>query len=216
MGMTEHLATRAADLPAEPATAERSKELSLAALDGLKSLVYAVNLRGRLLLANACGQRQLEVGAPFSDRSGLLSSGDSWVAQRLVAALDEAGNGAESAFQCAVGCESWLVRVLPSPDLGCAFIYATCSERAPVPSSILRQMLEFSGAEAEVAYMIADGRNTTEIADARGVSINTVRTQIKEVFRKAGVRRQADLARLLFSMPRLQDPEDHQSGRSRR
>ena len=75
-------------------------------------------------------------------------------------------------------------------------------------------MLEFSDAEADVAYMIADGRTTTEIAEARGVSINTIRTQMKEVFRKAGVRRQADLARLLFSMPRLQD-SDHQSDRSK-
>lgn len=215
MGFTEHSTPRPADVPAELPAAVRGKELSLAALDGLKSLVYAVNLRGRLLLANACGQRQLEVGTPFSDRSGLLSSGDPGVARRLVAALNEAGNGAESAFRCEVGCELWLVRVLPSPDRDSAFIYATCSERAPVPSSILREMLEFSGAEAEVAYMIADGRSTTEIADARGVSINTVRSQMKEVFRKAGVRRQADLARLLFSMPRLQDP-DHQSDRGKR
>ena len=76
-------------------------------------------------------------------------------------------------------------------------------------------MLEFSNAEADVAYMIADGRSATEIAHARGVSINTVRTQIKEVFLKAGVRRQADLARLLFSMPRLQDPEHQREPRAR-
>ena len=215
MRTTKHSARRAADFPAEPAPAERSNELPLAALDGLRSLVYAVSLRGRLLLANACGQRQLEVGAPFTDRSGVLSSGDAWVARRLVAALNEAANDAESAFRCAVGCELWLVRVVPTPDLRAAFIYATCSERAPVPSSILRQMLEFSNAEADVAYMIADGRSATEIAHARGVSINTVRTQIKEVFLKAGVRRQADLARLLFSMPRLQDPEHQREPRAR-
>src|SRR5690349_676302 len=108
MGITEHSAPNPADAPAELPTAVHSKALALAALDGLKSLVYAVSLRGKLILANACGRRQLDAGAPFSDRSGLLSSGDPWVARRLVTALDEAGNGAESAFRCAVGCELWL------------------------------------------------------------------------------------------------------------
>ena len=52
-------------------------------------------------------------------------------------------------------------------------------------------------AEARIASMLIDGHSLTEIAGLQGVSLNTVRTQLKSVFVKTGVDRQVDLVRLL-------------------
>jgi DNA-binding CsgD family transcriptional regulator/PAS domain-containing protein len=52
-------------------------------------------------------------------------------------------------------------------------------------------------AEAEVAVLVAQGRSVREIAAARGVAVGTVRNQLKQVFAKTGVRRQAALVRVL-------------------
>ena len=51
-----------------------------------------------------------------------------------------------------------------------------------------------SRAEAEVALALAAGRTLTDIAEERGVAIGTLRSQLKSIFGKTGVRRQAELA----------------------
>ena len=47
--------------------------------------------------------------------------------------------------------------------------------------------------------MLSDGRAPREIAEKVGVTDNTVRSQIKSIFSKTGVRRQSDLVRLLLN-----------------
>jgi len=61
-------------------------------------------------------------------------------------------------------------------------------------------------AESRVASLLADGHAPRTIAAMIGVSDNTVRSQIKTIFSKTGVCRQAELVRLLLSYaePRLQ------------
>jgi len=199
----------AVSLAEELKVAQLSRGLAQAALDGLNGLVYAVDVDGRMMVANSCGDRQLAAGTPFCVRSGFLSADDSDVSTRLSMALRDARQRVGTGFRCCVGAETWLVRVLPISHLpGAAVVYAASTERSPVPTQILKQMLGFSASEAEVAYLMADGLSAKEIADSRCVSITTIRTQIREVLRKAGVRRQADLARLLFSVPRLHDAQE--------
>lgn len=59
---------------------------------------------------------------------------------------------------------------------------------------ILQNIYGLSSAETEVALHIADGLSAERIAIARGVSLSTVRVQIKSVFNKLGVNRQVELA----------------------
>lgn len=52
-------------------------------------------------------------------------------------------------------------------------------------------------AEADLATMLDSGATPADIAERRGVSITTVRTQLYTLMAKLGVNRQPELARLL-------------------
>ncbi len=63
----------------------------------------------------------------------------------------------------------------------------------------------FTAAEADVALEYACGSSLPQIAALRSVSLETVRKQIKVMMSKAGVRRQAELMRVLLILPQLKD-----------
>lgn len=203
---------RASALSAELRRAELAKGLSLAALNGLESPVFAVTAGARLLLANSVGERHLALGVPFKIQGGIIYSSDPDTRSRLSLALRLVSRSRGSAFRIIATGETWLVRVLPLVQYsGSALIYATKAERAPAPTNVLRQLLNFSQAEADVAQMIASGWSVKEIAHMRSVSVNTVRAQIREVLQKAGVRRQIDLVKLLTVVPPSVGDEDQGS-----
>jgi len=66
-----------------------------------------------------------------------------------------------------------------------------------ISADILSQRYRFTRAEAEIALNLAMGMSLADIAAARGVSVATVRVQLKSVFAKADVRRQSELVALL-------------------
>lgn len=57
----------------------------------------------------------------------------------------------------------------------------------------VRGMFRLAPAEADIAVQLALGSDLPEIAAARGVTINTIRTQVASAMIKVGVRRQAEL-----------------------
>ena len=64
----------------------------------------------------------------------------------------------------------------------------------------LRTLYGLTTAEAEVCRLVVDGHTTGDIADLRGVTTETVRTQIRALFGKTGVSRRAELVRLALSI----------------
>lgn len=73
---------------------------------------------------------------------------------------------------------------------------AASAQRAAQRSAALKQSYGLTDAEVLVALHIMDGGAIAEYAQAHGVSQGTVRTQLKAIFAKTGVNRQAALARL--------------------
>jgi DNA-binding CsgD family transcriptional regulator len=61
--------------------------------------------------------------------------------------------------------------------------------------------LGLTPSEGAVVLALARGRSLAEVAAERGISLHTVRTHVKRSLAKAGVRRQADLVRLVLSGP---------------
>ncbi|WP_240790182.1 cupin domain-containing protein [Roseomonas sp. HF4] len=74
-------------------------------------------------------------------------------------------------------------------------------ETAPRPGTdLLRQAFGLTVAEAAVAVGLLQGATLREIAEQRGVSVNTVRTLMSRLMDKTGTHRQADLIRLLMPL----------------
>jgi DNA-binding CsgD family transcriptional regulator len=69
----------------------------------------------------------------------------------------------------------------------------------PVDAELVRAAFDFSVAESRVAARLASGMTIGGIADDLGVSPFTVRSQLKSIFLKVGVRRQSELVGLLLA-----------------
>jgi len=84
------------------------------------------------------------------------------------------------------------------PIRAVAFVIDPLQHNRPT-QDILRTLFGLSPAECRVALLLGDGRSPREISQAVGVSFNTVRSQMKSIFAKTGVRRQGELVRLLLN-----------------
>jgi DNA-binding CsgD family transcriptional regulator len=82
------------------------------------------------------------------------------------------------------------------------FLVATTVGRKGMPASaeIIGALFDLTEAEARVAREIAAGSSPDEIAGHSGVSVGTIRNQLKAVFAKTGSSRQCDLALLIGTL----------------
>lgn len=86
------------------------------------------------------------------------------------------------------------------------FIHDPAKVRRP-PPEMLRGFYHLTPAECRVALLLGDGHSTSQIAEMLGVTNNTVRTQIKSIFSKTGVKRQSQLVSLLLNNASFVQPK---------
>jgi DNA-binding CsgD family transcriptional regulator len=86
------------------------------------------------------------------------------------------------------------------PAASCILIFRLVNRLIAPASDIVQALFGLTPAEVRVAVGIVRGQTPTEIASDARVSVNTVKTQLKAVFEKAGVSRQAELVALLASV----------------
>ncbi len=72
------------------------------------------------------------------------------------------------------------------------------------PVELVQSLFDLTPAEARVARNLAAGETVEKIASNGGVSLNTVRTQVRGVLEKTGCRRQAEVIALLGGITVLQ------------
>jgi DNA-binding CsgD family transcriptional regulator len=65
-----------------------------------------------------------------------------------------------------------------------------------LPVELVQSLFDLTVAEARVARSLTMGQTVDEIASEKGVSIHTVRTQVRGVLEKTGSRRQAEVIAL--------------------
>lgn len=70
---------------------------------------------------------------------------------------------------------------------------------------LLGKLYNLTSAELRVASAILAGSSPEEYGQQAGVTQNTVRSQLKSLFRKTGTRRQSELVAVLSRVPTLQD-----------
>jgi DNA-binding CsgD family transcriptional regulator len=79
----------------------------------------------------------------------------------------------------------------------CVLVLTTVSQQAVAPTQVIQGLFDLTPAEANVAQGISGGKTVEDIATATGVAVGTVRQQLKSVFSKTGVSRQAELVGML-------------------
>jgi DNA-binding CsgD family transcriptional regulator len=78
---------------------------------------------------------------------------------------------------------------------------------ADLSRACLAAAYRFTRAELRLVDQLLQGHTPTEAAEALGVTIHTVRTYLKRLYQKVGVRSQATLVRRLFQVSLTGAPE---------
>jgi DNA-binding CsgD family transcriptional regulator len=66
-------------------------------------------------------------------------------------------------------------------------------------TEVLQNLYQLTSAEAELVQLLSQGFSLDEASQQRGVTINTARSQLKQVFSKTDTRRQGELMRLVLT-----------------
>jgi DNA-binding CsgD family transcriptional regulator len=179
-------------------------------LNALSLGVLQVRSDGHIEYGNDAAMRILREGAGLTASGGFLSCSDREVAGKLSGLLARAPvepSGAENCLLIPLRESGQFYRVCISPSrTGGAgevlVLVEDCDRRRFESSARLERLLGLTQAEAQLAASLCEGLSVDAIAEKRGVSRNTARSQVQRVLEKAGVSRQAELVALLCSIPR--------------
>ncbi|WP_287961952.1 helix-turn-helix transcriptional regulator [Alcanivorax sp.] len=73
-----------------------------------------------------------------------------------------------------------------------------------LPATALQSLYNMTPKEANVAIALSNGLSPSQISEQHGVSIDTVRSQLKSIYSKMGVNKQQDVIRVLLSSAQVQ------------
>jgi DNA-binding CsgD family transcriptional regulator len=86
-------------------------------------------------------------------------------------------------------------------------VYLTVPEAQRHATALqLMQMFGLTQAEARLAHALVQGSTVDEYAEAQGLAMPTVRSQVRAVLDKTRTARQQDLVRLLSAIPSARAP----------
>lgn len=198
-------------------------EEARAAQDLLQSIPYGVILldsSGAIVWANRRAESHLRSDFPFRVREGALRARDPSLDQKLIAACGAArrpaANEAAHSSQRVSIADGALgrrleVMVLPvgprtaettfsfgARRASVALVLADPMAETPLPAETLSSVLQLPPSLARLASALSSGKTIAEYADETGLSEGTARQQLKELLARGGVRRQADLVRILL------------------
>ncbi len=173
---------------------------------------FLLDSGGRVLSMNSNAEAML--GPEISVRGAILTASERDCdanLQRLIGSVTSRGRRHEAKPVSAIriprlGAGDLLVRAAPlaraAPEL---FERATAivmiddlSAQLTPTARLLRQVFGLTDAEAAIAVAVGSGRALDDISYSRGVSLGTLRNQLKTIFAKTGARRQTELVALLL------------------
>lgn len=196
-----------------------SIQAGIAALDAMSEGVMLVDGAARLCFANAAAERILERGDGIIVHRGKLCAqrnGQTEALRDLVACACGVGEnpspgiGGEIAIGRPSGRRDLLVSITPIGRTGksasasqfAATITITDPEDRPAPrQAILETLFGLTPAEARLAAEMATGDSLERVAARLDLTRESARTTLKRVYSKTDTHRQAELVRLLLSVP---------------
>jgi DNA-binding CsgD family transcriptional regulator/GAF domain-containing protein len=215
----EHIAPhlqRAIQIYAKLNRTTSERDLYAGAVDQLSVATIILDEQGRLLNTNAIAKAMLEEGDGIGIRGQHLSINGRDTNKRLQEAV-------KTIIAAQQKRETSVVRALSVPrsagrsDLGlvirpvptsqwsegqsspCAAVFISDPDLHDSASQhVLGELLGLSPAEANLAILLARGLSLAESSESQNISQHTARAQLKSIFAKTGVSRQAELVRLIL------------------
>lgn len=184
---------------AVPTSPRVDGELAGEVLNLLNVGLILVSASSQILGVNGNGSSCLEDHDGLWDEKGLLAAEAVTETLQLRSAIREAAeNGRPSGMLVRRSREMQphmvMIQPLGDGDARQAVVAVRNGHgKSPALAERVRSLFRLGPAEADIAVQLARGSDIQEIAMARGVTINTIRTQLASAMVKVGVRRQAEL-----------------------
>ena len=189
----------------------------LGLLDKTRIGVLHLDRRGRIVAANDRAQALLRQGDGLADRAGELVAGvpaeHPRLARLVAGALPTSSAPAVSGsllLRRAATRPRLVVHVLPVGDQQWAFgahgvaalVLVVEPGYAPrLDPAVVAEVLGLTATESQIAVRLAAGQTVREIAGATGRPASAVYWHLKQSYQKLGIARQADLVRVVLSVP---------------
>jgi DNA-binding CsgD family transcriptional regulator len=192
-------------------------------LDTLPAGMFLVDASGRIVHANKSGHVMVAEGDVLRAAGGRLGAADSTGNQALLDSFASAEDGDIAVGRKGIavplrasGGERYVANVLPlmsgarrkagiSYDaVATVFVHRAALDLPSPPEAIVNEF-KLTPRELRVLFAIVEVGGVPEVAEVLGVSTETVRTHLGNLFEKTGTARQADLVKLVaaFSNPLL-------------
>ena len=207
---------RAIQIHARLSRTESERDIYAGAVDQLAVATLVLDERGRIINTNAVAQSLLEQQDGLSKVEQLLQVSDRAINRQL---QDLVAN-AITEQRAGITATARALRV-PRPsgrqELGlvirpvrvsewdegqsspCVAIFISDPELEESASQhLLGELFELTPAEANLAIKLARGLSLAQLSEEQNISQHTARAQLKSVFAKTGVTRQAELVRLVL------------------
>jgi DNA-binding CsgD family transcriptional regulator len=207
---------RAIQIHARLSRTESERDLFADAVDQLSVATLVLDERGRILTANSVARRLLEERDGICQVDQQLASPDRTVNSRLQELIGDTVT-AQRAGTTGTARALRIARTPGRPELGvvirpiaasewdegqsspCVAIFISDPEQQESASGgILGELFELTPAEASLAIKLARGRSLAQVSEEQCISQHTARAQLKSIFAKTGVTRQAELVRLVL------------------
>ncbi len=214
-----HLA-QACELMRRRGLGERSRRLSFDVLAALGAAVLVVNERAEVRMMNAAAERLVRANLGVHVRRGRLGLASPTLDERLKAAVrgaalaplgrslvagDTIAAPRTDGSPLSIAISPLPADVADGPvfePLAAVFV-GVGPDDAPIDAELVRAAYGLTAAETRVLMAIVAGQRLADFAAAAGISFNTAQVQLRSVFAKTGLRRQADLVREVLGNPVL-------------
>ncbi|VAW99138.1 hypothetical protein MNBD_GAMMA22-1441 [hydrothermal vent metagenome] len=90
-----------------------------------------------------------------------------------------------------------------------AIFIASTSVKQNISKTTLQTVFNLTPAEAKLAALLASGNSLSQVADLSNISKNTAKVQLKSIFLKMNISRQADLIKKVLTSPAVFNPKDN-------
>jgi DNA-binding CsgD family transcriptional regulator len=187
--------------------------LGRAILDRLDRGIVLMDEQGQVVDLNALAARLIRTCDGISLRSGRLAFADVRLNDRLLQAITSHKAGVPDGravigarIRCKDG-DPYRILVVPvladidERDVAFFVLLYPPNGQIGISSDVLREVYGLTRAQADVARSLFGGLSAEQTARALGLSVNTVRSHLKQIFTRCEVSSQAELMHLLALGP---------------